>query len=256
MEDQSRPEAPRYREALPRPNPPVFNLPTSLLASLLLIWGIFGIETFLLPDWLAEQVILTFGFIPVRYVYPLSEQGYEWIWSPVTYSLLHGGLEHIGFNSLWLAAFGAPVVRRIGTVRFIVFWVLSAAASAAFYVCFHWGEPSLMVGASGVISALMGAACRFAFPPQGKMSRGEAHLNPRLSIFGAFSSRMVVIFTAAWLFGNLLFVFGIPIVDAGAGGIAWEAHIGGYLFGFLLFAAFDPRKPMTTPLADAGEPLL
>ncbi len=241
MDDNYRPTEPSYRDALPRPNPPAFNLPTSLLVSLLLIWAIYGIENFLLPEWLREQVFLTFAFIPIRYAYPLAEQGFEWLWSPVTYSLLHGGFEHIAFNSLWLAAFGAPVVRRIGTARFVLLWVLSAAASAGLYLCFHWGEASLMIGASGVISALMGAACRFAFPAHGYSNRAHAHLNPRLSILGSFSSRMVVVFTVFWLFGNLLVVFGIPLLNAGEGGIAWEAHIGGFLFGFLLFGLFDPR---------------
>lgn len=241
MDDGNRPAETSLRDVLPRPNPPALNLPTSLLVSLVLIWGIYGIESFLLPDWLRDELFLTFSFIPVRYIYPLSEQGFEWLWSPITYSLLHGGFEHIAFNSLWLAAFGAPVVRRIGTTRFIVFWVLSAIAAAAFYLCFHLAEASLMIGASGVISALMGAACRFAFPAHGQPNGRNAHLNPRLSILGAFTSRMVVVFTVVWLFGNLLVVFGVPLIGGGSGGIAWEAHIGGFLFGFLLFGLFDPR---------------
>ena len=65
------------------------------------------------PDATYETFLFTFGFIPARYTIPLAQQGLEWLWTPVTYSFLHGGVEHILFNGLWLMAFGAPVARRL-----------------------------------------------------------------------------------------------------------------------------------------------
>jgi len=220
---------------------PVFNLPPALVATLGLLIGIFVAQS-LLPQAMLENFLFVFGFIPARYVVPLSQQGLEWLWTPLTYSLLHGNVEHIVFNSLWLMAFGAPVVRRIGTARYLVFWVLSAAASAFLHAALNWGDVTLLIGASGVVSALMGAACRFAFP-SGR-SVVAAHLNPRLSVLQSLKSRTVAVFCLFWFLTNLLIAVGVPLIGDGSQAVAWDAHIGGFLFGFLLFAPFD-RRPLT-----------
>lgn len=234
---------PAERPPLRRREPPVFNLPAPITAAIALMALVYALQSFG-PAPLADWVTETFGFIPLRYTMPAEFQGQEWLWSPVTYSLLHGGIEHILFNCLWLAAFGAPVARRIGTLRFLVFWVLSAAFAAFFFAALHWGELSILVGASGVISALMGAACRFAFPPAGRGFSGPlAHLNPRLSVVDTFRSRTATTFTLLWLAGNLLLVTGLFGGPEMAGAIAWEAHIGGFLFGFFLLPLFD-RNPV------------
>jgi membrane associated rhomboid family serine protease len=228
------------RQAEQEASPPIFNMPRSLVVSLALLFLIYGVWAYLLDENSQSYVVIHFGFTPLRYVYPLIEQNLEWLWTPVTYSLLHGSLEHIGFNALWLAAFGAPVIRRIGTLRYIVFWMLSSAAAAFFHAGLHWGQETMLVGASGVVSALMGAACRFAFPDSRGYDRIGGHLYPRQSILGAFRNRTVVIFTLMWLFGNVLIALGLPLIGSDVGEIAWDAHIGGFLFGFLLFGLFDP----------------
>jgi membrane associated rhomboid family serine protease len=244
MDDASPPPpAPEDGDIEPRPQRnPVFNLPSALVATLALLIAIFLVQTLLLPTSALDWYYYTFGFIPARYVTPLSQQGLEWLWTPVTYSLLHGGVEHIVFNGLWLMAFAAPVVRRIGTARYLIFWVLSSAASAFLHAALNWGEVTLLIGASGVVSALMGAACRFAFPPDRRGSAlPQAHLNPRLSITQSLRSRTVFMFVLFWFVGNLLIAFGIPLIGDGSQAVAWDAHIGGFLFGFLLFGLFDKQ---------------
>jgi membrane associated rhomboid family serine protease len=230
---------------------PIFNLPRSLVVTLVILAAFYAIWAYLLDEELQSYVVIHFGFTPLRYVYPLTDQSLEWLWTPVTYSLLHGSVEHVLFNGLWLAAFGAPVVRRIGTIRYIVFWICSSAASAFFHAALHWGDETLLVGASGVVSALMGAACRFAFPAGRGYDRLSGHLYPRQSIPAVFGNRTVVIFMAMWLFGNILIAVGLPLMGTNAGEIAWDAHIGGFLFGFLLFALFDIRHPKDTPIGHA-----
>jgi membrane associated rhomboid family serine protease len=225
-----------------RASQPVFNMPRSLVITLAVLLVIYVIWAYLLDDDAQTYVFVQFGFTPLRYAYPLFDQDLAWLWTPVTYSLLHGSLEHFGFNALWLAAFGAPVVRRIGPARYIVFWALSSAASAFFHAGLHWGEETVLVGASGVVSALMGAACRFAFPRDRGYDRIGGHLYPRQSILGSFRNRTVVIFTLVWLFGNVLIAIGLPLIGTDMGEIAWDAHIGGFLFGFLLFGLFDPVR--------------
>lgn len=224
------------------PRQPIFNLPRIVTFSIALLAALYILQEYILGEDERISFIVSLAFTPVRYVLPFSEQGYEPIWTPASYSLLHGSVEHIAFNSLWLAAFGAPVARRIGTYRYILFWILAAAASAFFHAALHWGEETLLIGASGVVSALMGAACRFAFPAGGGYDRNFGHLYPRQSIVAALSNRTVLIFTAMWLFGNLLVAFGLTLVGGSSADIAWDAHIGGYLFGFLLFGPFDPIR--------------
>ena len=97
----------------------------------------------------------------------------------------------------------------------------------------------------------MGAACRFAFPPKRGYDRVSGHLYPRQPILAALRNRTVVIFIGMWLFGNVLIALGLPLIGAGAGEIAWEAHIGGFLFGFLLFALFDVKRPGQAAMASA-----
>ncbi|MBX4867915.1 rhomboid family intramembrane serine protease [Rhizobium bangladeshense] len=249
-------KAPEPSEVQPPARPqrvPVFNLPPALLFSLCLLILVYAVQALVLSDDAVSWLLFTFGFVPARYVIPLSQQGLELFWTPVTYSLLHGSAQHIVFNAFWLMAFGAPVVRRIGTLRFLFFWIFSAAASAALHTTLNWGDVSLLIGASGVISGLMGAACRFAFPPD-RRPMAVAHLNARLSIIDALKSRTVVIFMLLWLVGNALIAVGVPLVGDSDQEIAWDAHIGGFVFGFFLFSLFDralrlPAEP-TEPEKD------
>jgi len=229
-------------EPAPRQRQPVFNLPPALVVSVALLCLIYVVQTYLLSEEMQETFLVEFGFIPLRYVVPLSEQDLAWLWTPLTYSLLHGGIEHLLFNGLWLAAFGAPVLRRIGTARFLIFWVLSSTAAAFLHAALNWGDPTLLIGASGVIAALMGAACRFAFPLGRAYDRESGHLHPLQSIPASLSNRTVQIFAGLWLAGNVLVAVGITLIGDADQAVAWDAHIGGFLFGFLLFGIFDPVR--------------
>ncbi|MEM5472733.1 rhomboid family intramembrane serine protease [Hoeflea sp. AS60] len=232
------------REPAPqRPgNEPVFNLPNVVLAMLLLMLAIQVAIDSLLPQAAVLEIFLQTAFIPQRYAVDIAGQAGPYFWSPFTYSLLHGGYTHLALNSFWLAAFGAVVARRIGWVRFLVFWMLSALASAALFLAFHWGEQTVMVGASGVVSALMGAAARFAFGDGGGFRRDQAHLNRRLSVAQSLRNRTVFGFLVVWFGINMLTAVGFSF-DITDSAIAWEAHVGGFLFGFLAFSLFDPIEP-------------
>ena len=223
---------------------PALNIPPSLVSVIAFMAAVFVAQTYWLSPDLTRSIDFWFGFIPARYVNPLFAGDYAWIWSPLTYSFLHGSVEHIVFNTVWLVAFGSPVVYRFGTVRSILFWIASAVASAVVFAALHWGEVQLVIGASGVISAFMGAACRFAFPPTGmRFSRRPVFAYPALTIRGVLASRMAVSFLFMWLLGNILVAVGLPLVGDASAAIAWEAHIGGLIFGFFAFPLFDPPVP-------------
>ena len=237
---------------LPR-REPILNLPGPLVAVILFMVAVFLAQAYVLSAPLANRIDFLFGFIPARYVYPLTLTDPAWLWTPVTYSFLHGSVEHLVFNCLWLACFATPVAYRIGTLRMVIFWITSAIASAIVFAAIHWGEVQLVIGASGVISAFMGAACRFAFPPRTlRFSRRPVFAYPRLSIAQVFSSRMAVSFLIVWLIGNLLVAFGLPVLGNSTAAVAWEAHIGGLVFGFLAFPLFD-RSIIIVPVSDVKE---
>lgn len=231
--------APEMRTPPPPPTrQPVFNMPNVVLAMLLVMVAIqVGLDS-LLPRAAMLELVLQTAFIPARYAADAAGQGGAYYWSPITYSLLHGGYTHLALNGFWLAAFGTVVARRIGWVRFLAFWLLSAIASAALFLAFHWGDQTIMIGASGVVSALMGAASRFAFGDHG-FRRDRAHLNPRSTIIQSLGNRTVAVFLVVWFGINLLAAVGFSFGLADSA-IAWEAHVGGFLFGFLGFALFDP----------------
>ncbi|WEX79149.1 rhomboid family intramembrane serine protease [Sinorhizobium numidicum] len=224
-----------------RSREPAFNLPAGLTGILLFLVAVHALRTYVLSVAADQELILNFAFLPARYTIPLADQGLVWLWTPVTYSFLHGSWEHLIFNIFWMVAFGAPVVRRIGLARLAIFWCLSAASAVALHVAFHWGEMVVVIGASGVVSGFMGAAARFVFSPSGRISRQFAHLNRRLSLTETLSNRSVLVFTGIWFLTNFLVASGIFSIG-GAGTVAWEAHIGGFLFGILLFGLFDPRR--------------
>ncbi|MCY6380399.1 rhomboid family intramembrane serine protease [Hoeflea prorocentri] len=218
---------------------PMFNLPAVIVWVLAIMWLVQLVRDFLLSRLQNLQVVIEGGFIPVRYSIDLGEQSLAWLWTPLTYSLLHGGFAHIIVNSIWLMAFGAVVARRIGTGRFLVFWLFSAVASAGLYWLMNQGSNVPMIGASGVVSGLMGAAARFAFPSGGRFNRTDAHLLPRLTLAQAMGNKTVLIYVAVWFGINALAAFGFAAGAGDGAQIAWEAHIGGFIFGFLLFPLFD-----------------
>ena len=105
-----------------------------------------------------------------------------------------------------------------------------------------------MVGASAAISGMMGAATRFAFQPGGSLDmwrrdRIPTHRIPAAPLLVALRNPRVIAFLAVWFALNLLFGLGsLPIVGADQN-VAWEAHVGGFLAGLLLFSVFDPVAP-------------
>lgn len=218
-----------------------FNIPGPILALIFIMGVLYAVQAWITSPEIAEWLAVEFGFSPAHYNYPLGEQDLAWAWTPVTYSFLHASVEHFLFNALWLAAFGTPVIIRIGGLRFALFWCVSAAVAAFTHALFHWAQPTLLVGASGVISALMGAACRFAFGQGRSGFRSDERVlhEPRLSVLEAFSQKTVRVFILVFFIGNALIALGIPLIGDPGGVVAWDAHLGGFVVGFFFFALFD-----------------
>lgn len=197
------------------------------------------------------EILIWLAFIPARYDSALSGRvplpGGEAadVWTFVTYSLLHGDYVHLIVNLVWFLAFGSAVAWRFGAIRFLVFFAVTAAAGAALHLATHFGEFVPLVGASAAISGAMAAALRFAFEAGGPLSyfrdgSRRAFFVPAAPLSVALRNPQVLVFLGIWLVINLGFGLG-SLPDIGASGtIAWEAHIGGFLAGLLLFPLFDP----------------
>jgi membrane associated rhomboid family serine protease len=214
---------------------PAFNLPPVVLGTLLTLLAVQAATEWLLDNRQVYWLVTTFGFTP----YLAGTR----IWSFLTYALLHGSWSHLLVNAVWLAAFGSPLAWRFGAVRFLAFSAAGAVAGAGLHLAIYPHAEVPMVGASAAISAHMAGASRFVFsrgaPLWGR--RGPAaYLHPAPPLLEVMRNRQVLAFLGAWFAVNLIFGLagaGSGLVD---GAIAWDAHVGGFAAGLLLFPLFDP----------------
>ena len=146
---------------------------------------------------------------------------------------------------LWLLPFGSALARRFGAMRFFLFMAVTAVAGALAHLITHEHAVAPMIGASASVSGAMAAAIRFAFV-QGSFlsfSRGDADAAakvPALSLSRALRNGRVLGFLAVWFGVNIIFGIGSIAIGADGASVAWQAHIGGFLAGLLLFSLFDP----------------
>jgi membrane associated rhomboid family serine protease len=240
----------------------VLTLPAALTAYVLLL-AVIHLRVLLSPD-LESWTIDVFGFIPKRYDSTLLAIDFPGgtgakIWTFVTYSLLHANLSHLGFNVLWLLPFGSALARRFGAIRFFAFIAVTAAAGALAHLVTHEHAVAPMIGASASVSGTMAAAIRFAFV-QGSFlsfSRGDADAAarvPALSLTRALRNSRVLGFLGVWFGVNIVFGIGSIAIGADGASVAWQAHIGGFLAGLMLFALFDPVPRGADNAADTSSP--
>jgi membrane associated rhomboid family serine protease len=243
----------------------MFNVPVIVLALIALIALIHAIFVLVLTPEQTTEFLLRFSFIPARYDLgvlasePWTKGWGAAIWTFVTYAFIHADLNHLFFNALWLLAFGTPVARRFGSLRFAIFFAVTAAAGAAAHLATHYGEMLPMIGASASISGAMAAAMRFVFQHGGPLgllrSRDdEAYRVPAALLGTMLRDPRALAFLAVWFGVNLLFGMGTVSMPGIAQSVAWQAHIGGFLAGLLAFSAFDPVRHADPPSGAAGEP--
>lgn len=201
---------------------PMFNVPWPALALALIIVVGYAIQS-RLPDIDIEPYVFS----------PAALARGEW-WTAVTSIFLHGNWPHALSNAAFVVAFGTPAARYFGSrgfgvVLFFVFYLVCGALAALGFAAVHPSSTEAMVGASGAASGLVAVSARLV--------AGRGRLG---SIFAPF----VLTMGAAWLFVNLLvagvMAFGANglIPGAGGAGVAWEAHLAGFLAGLLLSSPF------------------
>ncbi|HEY9554099.1 rhomboid family intramembrane serine protease [Allosphingosinicella sp.] len=178
--------------------------------------------------WLAAGLIgysnfaaLWGGFIPVRMMGVVGDEGLAPAFlTPLTATLVHAGIIHLGFNLLILLFCGRSVETIIGGKQLAILYIVGAYAAAAAQYAVDPIDQTPMVGASGAISAVLGAYSMMFGRNRVKVA------NPTLALW----------LNALWLAGawiGLQLVVGFTFETAGAR-IAIAAHIGGFLAGLLL----------------------
>ncbi|MFZ1680305.1 MAG: rhomboid family intramembrane serine protease [Rhizobiaceae bacterium] len=216
---------------------PAINLAPVVVATILALVAVHAARVFLLDAEADLAVLLRFAFIPaaVEEGGPLAP---AFLLRFVSHNFLHGDSTHLAINAVWLAVFGSPLAVRIGATRFVLFTIAVGAAGASLFWALHPGVPALLIGASGAISGMTGAAARLGFRVD-RSRRPSAFAGALLPAAAAIAHPLVLRYVLIWFGLNI----GIGVVSLYAGGplISWEAHAGGFLAGFFGFAAFDRR---------------
>jgi membrane associated rhomboid family serine protease len=230
---------------------PIFNVPTAVVATLAMLVLVHAVRDWVLTQQQDIKLLLWFAFIPARYDAAVAADAGAIaglgprIWTFFSYALIHGDWTHLGLNGVWLLAFGTPIARRFGSLRFLALFAVTAAAGAAAHLATATNAYAPVIGASASISGFMAAAMRFVFQrsgPLGSIGRNDpqSYRVPALPLSAVLRDPRVLAFLAVWFGLNILFGVGSLSLDGGEQQIAWQAHIGGFLAGLLAFPLFDP----------------
>lgn len=220
--------------------PPILNIPPVIILIVGVCLGAFFVPEYLFSQALYEKYMAYCAFIPQFFRHVTMQVWY----TPISYSFMHGSIMHVVVNMLWLVIFGSPLANRIGNIRFLIFWCVCAIAAAFAHGYLYSASYTPLVGASGAISGMMGAAARYGFrrvETLGRDSKPE-FAGPILSIPRSLASKSVLVFIGTWLLINVFTGLGSVSGADGEPGIAWEAHIGGLAAGFFLAGLFDRRR--------------
>lgn len=181
-----------------------------------------------------ERLVTLFGAVPAFITGAAEPQAaVPGALTVLTAMFLHGGFLHLAGNMLFLWIFGDNVEDTMGRFRFLVFYLLCGAAAAFGQISVEPASRLPMIGASGAISGVMGAYM-VMFPRSRIMT---------LVFFGFFVQvvRVPALFFLAFWF-LLQFLYGSLSLGAPGAGVAWFAHVGGFLGGLALVFVFRRRS--------------
>jgi membrane associated rhomboid family serine protease len=234
---------------------PIFNVPGVVLVLLGSFLAVHALRWALPMEdntWLTAAL----AFIPARetgMAADLPGGSVAVVTSFVTHQFVHGDLAHLIINSAWLLAFGTPVARRTDAMRFIAFFLIAGVAGALLYLAINGSALILVIGASGAISGLMGAAFRFLFRGMqegGPVGLAHASTTPLMPLGETLRDRRIMMAVAGWTVLNVVLAWGAAGLTEAAG-IAWEAHLGGFYAGLLLYGFFDRPSLLADDAATA-----
>jgi len=179
-----------------------------------------------------NEFIYTYGLVPARYsVSRVAAQftGFQQVIPFITFMFLHGGFLHLIGNMWFLHIFGDNVEDRLGHFRYLIFYLLCGLSSGVAHLVINWHSQVPTIGASGAIAGIMGAY--MVLYPKARVLT----LIP-LFFIPYFVEIPAVIFLGIWFLFQFMSAAAAP---AQAGGVAWWAHVGGFIFGIIFLKLFD-----------------
>jgi membrane associated rhomboid family serine protease len=189
------------------------------------------------PEGALQAFLFAWGVVPREYTggIDLPPQIPYPLWTTlITSMFLHGGWGHLGGNMLFLWIFGDNIEHRLGHVRFILFYLGSGLAASLAHILFNAESAIPAVGASGAISGVLG---------------GYLLLYPKNRVYvitwGGVMAVPAVFMLGLWIVTQ--FVNGVGSIatteETGGGGVAYMAHIGGFIAGLVLAPLFATGRP-------------
>ena len=190
-----------------------------------------------------NEFINRFGLVPAHFTHSFYGVRYSFgdkAISLITFMFLHGGFWHLLGNMWSLYIFGDNIEDRLGHFRYLAFYLLCGIASGLFHMSLNLNSPVPTIGASGAIAGVMGAYM-ISYPNSKILT-----LIPIIFI-PFFLEIPAYVFLGLWFLMQFLSAAGS---SAGGGGIAWWAHIGGFVAGILFLKMFlgVPRSGISQKL--------
>lgn len=189
-----------------------------------------------LPADALQQMFLTWGMVPARLELALAEPQASLgaaLGTLFTSMFLHGSFWHILGNMWFLWVFGDNVEDRLGHLRYLLFYIACGLGAGVTHAAVEWGSTVPSVGASGAISGVLGAYL-VLFPGARVVT-----LVPLVIFF--FQVQIPAVVLLGWWF-LLQLMSGVAELGSAAGaGVAWWAHIGGFLIGVVLVSLVRRR---------------
>lgn len=190
-----------------------------------------------LPPRVEVEFLYTYALVPAVYTNPdlARHAGLDPanFWPIITNTFMHGGFLHLIFNMWTLWLFGVAVEGRMARWRYLVFYLLCGTLGSLGHLAFNLDSTVPALGASGAIAGLLGGYARL-FPG------AKVTLIQPIFFLPIIFSVPAVAYTAVW-FGLQLWQGTASVGTAVGGGIAWFAHIGGFLGGLALVGPLGGR---------------
>lgn len=216
-----------FVEVETRRKPSRLTIGTLMFAGLSMLLAIWELR---LPPDAQLDFLRAWGLVPERFWANWNDSWREWV-RPVTALFVHADWLHLAGNLVFLWLFGLETERRIGAPRFLVLFIIGGAAANLIAAWQLAGSPSPIVGASGGVSAIIGAYL-VLFP--------RARVGVLLPL-GVYIQRVKVpalILIAFWFGFQLLYWY----VGSNLVRVAWSAHIGGFILGCIMALGFNRTR--------------
>ena len=186
-----------------------------------------------------DRVVFFFGIIPARYTIPqiAARLSFGGLVVPIFASMfLHGGWLHLLGNMLFLFVFGRSIEDRFGHLKFLLIYFLGGLGGALVHIVLNAGSRVPTIGASGAIAGVLGAYF-VSFP--------SARITTLIPIFFFFWTVELpaLLLLGYWFLIQFFSGFQMQAIQsATAGGVAWWAHVGGFIVGVLLALSLRPQR--------------